>query len=284
MQIIDGQQLATEINQRTAREIFNQSPEQRPGLAIILAGQRPDSELYVKLKEQKAKEVGIDTHLYKIKNKETTDDILELIKFLNQDPEINGILIQLPLPDKYDTDKIISAIAPQKDVDCFHPTNVQKLRTYQPEKEMILPPVYGAVLLILEKIYFIPTGQQALVLANSDLFGQGLKDILETKEIKVSVAKPSDKDLKNKIKQADLLITALGKKHFIKGDMIKPNAVVIDIGIVREGGKVYGDVDFAEAKEMSSAITPVPGGIGPLTIAKVLENTWRLTKQQRGLK
>ena len=178
MQIIDGNQIALEITQKIARDIFDNALDNRPGLAIILAGDREDSALYVDIKQARAKEVGIDTHLYKIEKRETTEDIMKLIKHLNQDEEVDGILVQLPLPEKYDTDKIISAIDPIKDVDCFHPDNLKKLDNYRRQKPNILSPVYATVMEVLTRISFNVTNKKSIIVANSEIFGNNLKKIL----------------------------------------------------------------------------------------------------------
>jgi 5,10-methylene-tetrahydrofolate dehydrogenase/methenyl tetrahydrofolate cyclohydrolase len=280
MQIIDGQQIALKITQKIAKNIFNSNNERRPGLAIILAGDREDSNIYVNIKQERAKEVGIDTHLYKIKDIEETKDVLELIKHLNGDDEIDGILVQLPLPEKYDTDKIIAAIDYKKDVDCFHTENVKLLSNYKNQKPFILSPVYASVLEILENIYFDLKNSVTVIVANSEIFGNGLQSILVAEGSKAEVVFREDELFKEKIKKADLLITAVGKRKLIMAEMIKPGAVVIDIGISKEGGKLYGDVDFDETKEMASAITPVPGGVGPVVVAKVLENTWKIANKK----
>ena len=280
MQIINGQQIALEITQKIARDIFDNALDNRPGLAIILAGEREDSALYVDIKQQRAKEVGIDTHLYKMEEGEGTEELVELIKHLNQDPEIDGILVQLPLPEKFDTDKIISTIEPKKDVDCFHPENIKKIAEYKNDHSILLSPVYATVMLMLEKIYFDLAGRRVVLVVNSKIFGEGLKTLLTNEGADVKMIFGDDENLTEEVRQADLLITAVGKRNLITAEMIKPNAVVIDVGITKEGGRVYGDVDFEEAKEMTQAITPVPGGVGPVTVAKVLENTWRLAKKK----
>lgn len=282
MKIIDGQHIALKITQKVAREIFEsgKKTENRPGLAIILAGDREDSEIYVDIKQVTAKEVGIDTHLYRINEQENTEDIVKLIEHLNDDNEVDGILVQLPLPEKYDTDKIIATMDPGKDVDCFHPDNVEKLNNYKEEKLFILSPVYATVLEMLESVYFNLEQSVSVVVANSQVFGGGLQKVLEAEGSKSEVVFTDDKLFKEKIKKADLLVTAIGKRNLITADMIKPNAVVIDVGITKEDGKIYGDVDFNEVKEMVSAITPVPGGVGPVVVAKVLENTWKLANQK----
>jgi methylenetetrahydrofolate dehydrogenase (NADP+)/methenyltetrahydrofolate cyclohydrolase len=283
MYIIDGNQIALRITQQIARDIFDNALDNRPGLAIILAGEREDSALYVEIKQARAKEVGIDTHLYKIENGESTEDIVELIEHLNRDEEIDGILVQLPLPDNYDTEKIISTIDPAKDVDCFHPENIKKLDDYDKENAIMISPVYGAVLEILKDIPLVIEGKKVVLVVNSDIFGNNLAKILRKEGAEVEIVFADDDKLAEKVREGDLLITAVGKKGLITGEMIKPNATVIDIGIVKENGRIYGDVDFEEVKEMSAAITPVPGGIGPITVAKVLENTRKLHKKRRGV-
>ncbi len=285
MIIIDGQHIALKITQRVAREIFenNKKSSSRPGLAIILAGNKEDSEIYVNIKQERAREVGIDTHLYRIAEQENTEDIIELIKHLNEDKEVSGILVQLPLPKKYNTDKIISTISSDKDVDCFHPGNIEKLDNYKKQKPFILSPVYATVLEMLESVYFDLDNTVSVVVANSEVFGGGLQKVLEAEGSEAEVVFTDDKLFKEKIKKADLLVTAVGKRNLITADMIKPGAVIIDVGITKEDGKIYGDVDFEEAKEMASAITPVPGGVGPVTVAKVLENTWKLSERNNYL-
>ncbi len=278
MQIIDGQQIALEITQKIARDIFDNALDNRPGLAIILAGEREDSALYVDIKQQRAKEVGIDTHLYKMEEGEGTEEMVELIKHLNQDQEIDGILVQLPLPEKFDTDKIIATIDPKKDVDCFHPENIKKIAEYKNNRAVLLSPVYATIMLMLDKVNFDLYGRQVVVVVNSEIFGNGLKTLLTNEGADVKMVFGDDKNLAEEVGQADLLITAVGKRNLITAEMIKPNVVVIDIGITKEDGQIHGDVDFEEAKEMTRAITPVPGGVGPVTVAKVLENTWRLAK------
>ena len=285
MIIIDGQHIALKIVQKVAREIFEDSKKtnNRPSLAIVLAGDREDSEIYVDIKQATAKEMGIDTHIYKINEQEDTKDIIELIEHLNNDEEVDGILVQLPLPKKYDTDKIIATMSPDKDVDCFHPDNVKKLDDYRKMKPFILSPVYATVLEMLESVYFDLNGVVSVIVANSEIFGGGLQKVLEAEGAKAEVVFTDDKLFKEKIKKADVLVTAVGKRNLITADMIKPGAVVIDVGITKEDGKIYGDVDFEEAKEMTSAITPVPGGVGPVVVAKALENTWKVTKKNKSL-
>jgi methylenetetrahydrofolate dehydrogenase (NADP+)/methenyltetrahydrofolate cyclohydrolase len=285
MIIIDGQHIALKIVQKVAREIFedNKKTGSRPGLAIILAGNREDSKIYVDIKQETAKEMGIDTHLYEITEQENTKEVIELIEHLNRDEEVDGILVQLPLPKKYDTDKIIATINLDKDVDCFHPDNVKKLDKYKEKKPSILSPVYATVLEMLESIYFNLEGTVSMVVVNSEVFGGGLQKVLEAEGARAEIVFVDDELFKEKIKKADLLVTAVGERNLITADMIKPGAVVIDVGITKEDGKIYGDVDFEEVKEMVSAITPVPGGVGPVVVAKALENTWKLAQKNNAL-
>lgn len=283
MELIDGKKIAEKIKDEVAAEIHGfKGP--RPNLAIILANDREDSKLYVSLKEKEAKKVGIDTHLYRLDETVSEEEILEIIKFLNNDEMIDGILIQLPLPDRFDTDKLISAIDPNKDVDGFH----------QDHPDYIMSPVFASVLRIMEEIKYPLSGKKVCVLFNSDIFGQSLKEILVAEGASVNLCAVGDFDkleeaeseLKyNEIKaagqEADVLITALGLPHFIKKDVLKKDAVVIDIGITKVAGKVLGDVDFDDVQEVVSHITPVPGGVGPMTIAMLFKNVLEIFKRTK---
>lgn len=272
MAIIDGRLLAAQIKDEIAAEIFSWKGP-RPNLAIVLASDREDSKLYVSLKEKEAKSVGIDTNLYLL-NPElaSEEEFLEVIKFLNNDETVDGILVQLPLPEKYNTDKIISALDPQKDVDGFHPKH----------PDYILSPVFASVLQIVNDLKYELSGKNVLIVHNSDVFGLSLKDILEARGAQVNLAHADDSDLTDKAIRADVLISAIGRPKFITGDMIKKDALVIDVGISKIDGKVYGDVDFEEAKDRAAFITPVPGGIGPMTIAMLFRNTLTIYKKRRG--
>lgn len=283
--IIDGKQLAEKIKDEIVAEIVKLNggvpvAPRRPHLAIILIGEREDSKLYVSLKEKEAKKVGIDTSIYRCPDNIDEREVLDMIAALNQDDLTDAILIQLPLPEGFDTDAIIRAIDPKKDVDGFHPDNLEILfKTC--DHDRIMSPVYMAVMEMLKSIDFDLAGKQACVISNSEIFGQALARVLECRQAKVAVAHADDADLKTKTSQADLLITAVGKPEFIKQDMIKKGAVVIDIGIAKKDGKVCGDVDFEDVKEQAEYITPVPGGVGPLTIAMAFKNTLELFKRRR---
>ena len=283
--IIDGQALAEKIKDNIVKEILelnNNKPDcpHRPNLAIILVGDREDSKLYVSSKEKEAKKVGIDTHIYRCPEKTKELKILKIIDCLNKDELIDGILIQLPLPTGFNTDKIIKAINPAKDVDCFHPENL-KIILGSCNHNHILSPVFSAILEMLVSINCQLKDKKICLIANSDIFGKNLAKILACRGAKVKIAKASDKNLNEKTNQADILITAIGRPKFIKKEMVKKEAVVIDIGITKEDEKVYGDVDFTEVKNKASYITPVPGGVGPLTIAMLFRNTLELYKNKK---
>lgn len=285
MQIINGRILAEKIKDGIIKEIAGDKKGlelincARPNLAIVLVGHNKESELYVSLKEREAKKVGIDTHLYRCEDTATEEELLEMIKFLNNDETIDAILVQLPLPELIDTDKIIEAIKPEKDVDGFHPDNL-KIISDTGSSVRMMPPVFEAVLEMLESIKYDMNDERVCVLANSDIFGKSLAKVLEQKGAKVEVVKGEDKNAKEKILEADLLITALGKPKFINGDMIKKGVIIIDIGTSNVDGKIYGDVDFDDVDDMAAFITPVPGGVGPMTIALALKNTLELYKRR----
>lgn len=261
VKIIDGKKIAQRVKDEIAQAIYK-SNGPRPNLAIILVGEREDSKLYVSLKEKEGVKIGVDTHLYKLDSDTTEVRLLEIIDFLNSDPLIDGILVQLPLPEQFNTDKVIAALDPQKDVDGFHPEH----------PDYVMSPVLASIKACLEEIKFKAAGKTACVLNNSDIFGLSVKGLLEDLGLKVT--------LKEKPEEADLLLTALGKPHSIKKENIKEGAVIIDIGITKVNDQVLGDVDFEDVKNKASYITPVPGGIGPMTIAFLFKNV--LAIYQRG--
>jgi len=276
--IIDGKILAEKIKDKIAKEIYDLK-RPRPNLAIILIGQRPDSELYVRLKEAEAKKVGIDTHLYKCAENTSEREILEMIRCLNEDNSVDAILVQLPMPAGIDADTIMLALDPIKDVDGFHPDNLAELLRSCNFKGL-MPPVFAVVLEILKSIDYEIKDKKVCVVSNSDIFGKSLAHILTCQGAKAEAIKADDENLTERTRQTDVLISAAGKPEFIKKDMIKPDAVVIDIGIAKQGDKFVGDVDFEDVKEKAGYITPVPGGVGPLTIAMAFKNTLEIYKRR----
>jgi len=283
MEIIDGKKIAEKIKDEVAAEIQKLNGP-RPNLAIILANDRPDSKLYVALKEREAKKVGIDTHLYRLEDATSETELLGVIDFLNFDAIIDGILVQLPLPNIFNTDKVIATIDPTKDVDGFHLNH----------PDYIISPVFASVLKILEEIKCPLPGKKVCILFNSDIFGKSLQKILIKAGAVVSLyslnnfdklseaeSRVKREEVKVLTREADILITALGLPHFVKKDMLKIGVVVIDVGITQVGDKVLGDVDFADVKDTVAYITPVPGGVGPMTIALLFKNVWEIFKKKK---
>ncbi|MDO8261025.1 MAG: bifunctional 5,10-methylenetetrahydrofolate dehydrogenase/5,10-methenyltetrahydrofolate cyclohydrolase [Candidatus Magasanikbacteria bacterium] len=278
-QIIDGKKLAEEIKDKITKQIFDLKGP-RPNLAIILIGERPDSELYVKIKEEEAVKVGIDTHLYACPENIPESDVLAMIEHLNKDEMIDGILIQLPLPAGFNTDKIIQSLDPKKDVDCFHPDNLKKAFA-SCHSTALMSPVFKTVSRMLCSIDCNLENKNVCVVCNSDVFGGSLAKTLECYGAKTEIVY-ADKFDEAKTRQADILITAIGKPNFIKKEMIKEDAVIIDIGTTKVGKKVVGDVDFEDVEKKVSYITPVPGGVGPMTVAYLFENCMEVFKKRRG--
>lgn len=259
---IDGQAIAEKIKDQIAQQIYKFNGP-RPNLAIILVGGREDSKLYVSLKQREGVKIGIDTHLYKFDETAPESELLRVIDFLNADDLIDGILVQLPLPAQFDTDKIIAAINPQKDADGFH----------EQRPAHVLSPVLASITACLEEIQFDFKNKSACVLYNSEVFGGSVKEILTAKGLKIVPKEESA--------QADLLISALGKPLSVKKEAVKDDAVIIDIGITKVNGKVLGDVDYEDVKDKASYITPVPGGIGPMTIAFLFKNVLEIFKAKQ---
>lgn len=285
MKIIDGEKLAEKAKDEivakltsTDKSVLNNG--RRPSLAIILVGEREDSQLYVSLKEKEAKKVGVDTHLYKFEQEVDEKEIKETIKFLNNDQEIDAVLLQLPLPKKFNTDEIIKLIDPKKDVDCLHPDNLKTL-SGACSHDILVPPLFQVVFKILESANYETGNKRVCIVANSPIFRKTLAKVFACRGAETEETGPDDKDLQDKTSQADILITAVGRKHFLKKEHIKKNALIIDIGIKREEGKVFGDVDFDDVKEKAGFITPVPGGVGPMTVAMALFNTVELYKRNK---
>lgn len=249
------------------------------GLAVILIGKNPASDIYAKLKEKAAKKIGIKFYLHKFKRSAKKKKIIEKIKKLNNNQKINGIIVQLPLPKKFHAQKIINAIDPRKDADGFNPQNI---KLFLNGKGEIFPVLPKAIMKILEAVprARLSEAKKAVIAANSKLFGEAMKTALKQKNIKANyiLAKAIKKEL-IKIRSADIVISVVGKPGFIKGEMIKKGAIIIDAGITKRGKKVLGDVDFNSVKNKASYLTPVPGGVGPVTIACLLKNVYLLSKK-----
>lgn len=279
--IIDGKAIAAIVNEETRRRVEAlRAAGKTPGLAVVLIGDDPASQIYVNSKVKKCAELGIYSEKHLLPGDSTMADVLALIGKLNSDPAIDGILVQSPPPQQIDEAKVIEAIDPDKDVDCFHERNVGRLLIG--EREGFRPCTPWGVMVLLEKSGIDPAGKHAVVIGRSNIVGKPMAALLMQKargaNATVTVVHSGTRDIARYTRDADLLIAAIGKPEFVTGDMIKPGATVIDVGINRipnpTGGKprLVGDVKFDEAREVAGAVTPVPGGVGPMTIAILMSN------------
>lgn len=280
-QIISGTQLASQIKSNVAQQIsqYVAQGKRAPGLAVILVGADPASQVYVGSKRKSCAEIGITSKSYDLPETTTEQALLELIEELNQDAEINGILVQLPLPKHIDSTKVIEQISPEKDVDGFHPYNVGRLCQRIPTLRACTP--YG-VMKLLETTGISFYGKHAVIVGASNIVGRPMALELLLAGCTVTVTHRFTEDLASHIRQADILVVAVGKPKFIKGEWIKEGAVVVDVGINRLEGKLVGDVEFDMAAQRASYITPVPGGVGPMTVAMLMQNTLSAYEKQQG--
>jgi bifunctional protein folD len=280
-QIISGTQLASQIKSNVAQQIsqYVAQGKRAPGLAVILVGADPASQVYVGSKRKSCAEIGIVSKSYDLPETTTEQALLELIEELNQDAEINGILVQLPLPKHIDSTKVIEQISPEKDVDGFHPYNVGRLCQRIPTLRACTP--YG-VMKLLETTGISFYGKHAVIVGASNIVGRPMALELLLAGCTVTVTHRFTEDLASHIRQADILVVAVGKPKFIKGEWIKEGAVVVDVGINRLEGKLVGDVEFDVAAQRASYITPVPGGVGPMTVAMLMQNTLSAYEKQQG--
>jgi methylenetetrahydrofolate dehydrogenase (NADP+)/methenyltetrahydrofolate cyclohydrolase len=270
--VIDGKAIAASVRQKIAGQVEElKSKGITPGLAVVLVGEDPASRVYVGMKKKMCLELGMYSADYELPADTSEAKLLELIATLNADDRIHGILVQLPLPDHIDTDKVLEAISPDKDADGFHPYNVGRLAIGKPTFQPCTP--YG-VMVMLDEIGYDLKGKEVVVVGRSNIVGKPVALMCLSRHATVTICHSRTKDLPDVVRRADVVIAAVGKAEMVKGDWIKPGAVVIDVGINRVGEKkLVGDVAYAEAAEKASAITPVPGGVGPMTIAMLLQNT-----------
>ncbi|WP_027855173.1 bifunctional methylenetetrahydrofolate dehydrogenase/methenyltetrahydrofolate cyclohydrolase FolD [Marinobacterium litorale] len=272
-QLIDGKAVAANLRKEIAEQVKTRLEKglPAPGLAVVLIGEDPASRVYVGSKVKACEEVGFISRSYRMAVETTQGDLLSLIDDLNADPEIHGILVQLPLPKHIEVQSVIERIDPAKDVDGFHPYNLGRLAGKAPTLRPCTP--YGCMRLL--KAYGIdPMGKNAVIIGASNIVGRPVALELLMERATVTVCHSKTKDLQAELARADIVVAAVGIPKFIKGEWLKPGAVVLDVGINRlDTGKLAGDVDFDTAKERAAAITPVPGGVGPMTIACLLQNT-----------
>lgn len=278
--IIDGKQFAEGLRARVAGHVERLKAEHdiTPGLAVVIVGHDPASQVYVSNKAKQTAEIGMASFKYELPEDTSEAELLELVRRLNDDVQVHGILVQMPLPAHIDGDKVIETIAPSKDVDCFTPANVGKLTIGLPGPVSCTP--LGCLMLLRDQLGSL-SGLNAVIVGRSNLVGKPMAQLLLRDNCTVTMAHSRTKDLASVVRQADIVIAAVGRPQMIKADWIKPGATVIDVGINRvpapekgEGKtRLVGDVDYGPVSEVAAAITPVPGGVGPMTIACLLANT-----------
>lgn len=275
--IIDGKKMAEGILREVAMEVAALSP--KPCLAIVLVGENPASLIYTKRKHEACQKAGIISLNIRLPATATQSQIIAEVKKLNNDKTVDGVLVQVPLPDGIDEDAVLSEVALEKDVDGFHPQNMGKLALHL---KCIEPCTPKGVMHMLKESKVQLAGKHAVVIGRSRIVGKPLSFMLLNENCTVSICHSRTKDVGEIARQADIVCVAVGKPHTLTGDMIKPGAAVIDAGTNREGEKLVGDVDFSSVKEKASLLTPVPGGVGPMTIAMLAKNTLECYRLRRG--
>lgn len=280
--ILDGKAIAAKIREEVKREITDLAAAQglRPGLAVVIVGEDPASQVYVRRKHQACEELGIYSEVVRLPASSSEAELLAKLDSLNGDERIHGILVQLPLPRHIDAEKILDHIRPDKDVDGFHPLNVGNLSI---GREGLVPCTPHGVVKMLEMSGIPVAGKNAVIIGRSNIVGKPMANLLLARNATVTVCHSRTADLPAVTRQADILVAAVGKPNFVTAEMVKPGATVIDVGINRVDAKLVGDVRFETVKEVAGAITPVPGGVGPLTIAMLLFNTVKAAKIQHKL-
>lgn len=282
-QIINGKEVSAAVKSEVAEETAKLKEEcgLKVGLAVVIVGNDPASRVYVNNKKKACEAVGFQSFEYALEESTTQEQLLDLVNVLNRDNRVNGILVQLPLPAHIDEKTIINAISPEKDVDAFHPVNVGHIMIGD---YSFLPCTPAGVMRLIESTGTDVAGKQCVVVGRSNIVGKPQAMLLLHKNGTVTICHSKTKDLKEICLGADILVVAVGRANFITGDMVKEGAVVIDVGMNRlENGKLCGDVEFESAEKKASYITPVPGGVGPMTIAMLMKNTLTAAKQQAGI-
>ena len=281
MVILDGKALANKIKAQAKIEIDQlKSKGIIPGLAVILVGNNPASQVYVNMKTKACEEVGIYSINHRMPEEVNEKDLLYVIDMLNKNPLVNAILVQLPLPKKINEEKVIESIDPKKDVDGFHPYNMGKLSRGQP---FIFPCTPYGIMKLFEEYKIELKSKDVCVIGAGNITGKPMSYMLINENATVQICHMYTKNLKEKTKTADIIISATGKAHLIKADMVKEGAIVVDVGIAKVNDKIVGDIDFENVSKIASYITPVPGGVGPMTIAMLISNTVFLSKQQNNI-
>ena len=281
--LIDGTAVAARLRGEVAIEAERLKREKgrAPGLAAVLVGDNPASQTYVRSKRKACAEVGIESFGHELPKTATQEEVESLVTQLNADPKVDGILVQLPLPDHLEEERVLNMIGLDKDVDGFHPVNIGRL-SMKGRKPLFVPCTPAGCIVLLEEAGATFKGASAVVLGRSNIVGLPVAMLLLHRDCTLTICHSRSKDLAGICRQADILVAAVGRARMVKGDWVKPGALVIDVGINRvedatkkSGYRLVGDVDFDEVKEVAGAITPVPGGVGPMTIAMLLKNTLR---------
>ena len=280
--LIDGKKLARDIRQSlVVRVKALEQHGHKPGLAVILVGEDPASQVYVRNKIRACQEIGITSFEHRLESQTTEAALLDLIDKLNRDCTVDGILVQLPVPKHIRAQKVIAAINPAKDVDGFHTLNAGRLLIGRNEKEGFIPCTPAGIMRMIDEAGIDPEGKNALVIGRSNIVGKPAALLLLERNATVTIAHSRTKNLKDLARQADILIAAVGRPRMITRDMVKPGAVVIDVGINRDtNNTLCGDVDTDAVREVAGAVSPVPGGVGPMTIAMLMENTVRAAENR----
>jgi methylenetetrahydrofolate dehydrogenase (NADP+)/methenyltetrahydrofolate cyclohydrolase len=272
--ILDGKSLAAQVRMAVKREVEALAQRGiRPGLAVVLAGEDPGSRVYVRNKVRACEETGVRSELYELPASVSEEALIDRVLALNDDADVHGILVQLPLPKQIDAQRVLETVSPAKDVDCFHAMNLGALLAGKPR---MLPCTPAGVMRLLEHGAIPVAGSHAVVIGRSNIVGKPLALLLLQKDATVTICHSKTPDLENVARSADILVAAVGRAKLVTARMVKPGACVIDVGVNRlRDGSLAGDVDFASVAEVAGAITPVPGGVGPMTIAMLLENCLR---------
>lgn len=282
-QIIDGKAIGAKVQEEVRQAVAEMKEKYNytPGLATVLVGEDPASATYVGMKQRTCEKLGIRSIGHKLEADATQEEVEGLVRQLNADPNVNGILVQLPLPKHLDEEAVLSAIDLEKDVDGFHPINIGRL-AMKGRDPLFVPCTPAGCMRLLKESSVDPSGKEAVIVGRSNIVGQPMAMLLQKANATVTVCHSRTQDLAAHVKRADIVVAAIGRREMITGDMIKPGATVIDVGINRKedptkkrGYRLVGDVDYESAKEVAGLITPVPGGVGPMTIALLMENTMR---------
>ena len=282
--IIDGKLISKKVREEIAADValFKERYNCAPGLAVIIVGNDPASQVYVRNKKRGCEEVGFYSESYELPENTTQEELIALVERLNADEKIHGILVQLPLPKHLDETEVLLKIRPEKDVDAFHPYNVGKIMIGNHD---LLPCTPAGVMVLLERYGIDVSGKKCVVIGRSNIVGKPMAMLLLHANGTVTICHSRTQNLKEVCREADIIVASIGKPEFVKGEMVKDGAVVVDVGINRlESGKLVGDVDFAEVEPKASYITPVPGGVGPMTITMLLKNTLTAASIARGEK